>query len=70
MEQVFVGIGGNTQFGKQGDGSVQRRSAPRQADSLLDVVLRVGDAHERNAHRRANEAMRIDGVKTDAAAYD
>src|SRR5262245_61791460 len=63
MEEVFVGIGGDAQFGKERQRRLRFRCAARQLQGPLEIELRIGDSDEWGADSRSNELVGIDRMK-------
>ena len=64
MEQILVGIGGDPQFREERDGSVGFGGAAGEAKDALEVERRVRHPDLRDANRRTDKAVVIDGAKS------
>ena len=60
MEEVFVGIGGEAQFGKEGKDGLLPGRLPGKADGLLGIEPGIGDLYRGDADRGPDEAMAVE----------
>ena len=60
MEEVFVGIGGETQFRKEGETGMLCGRLPGKANGLCGIEPGIGDLYHGDTDRGPDEAMTVE----------
>ena len=63
MKQIFIGISGNAQFGKQNQRDALIGGLAREFQGLSGIVCGIGDAHVGHADSDADETVFVDGME-------
>ena len=70
MEQIFVGIGGDAQFGKEDDHRMSLVCLTGQAERLLRIENGIGHPEGWNTDRHPGESVRVKRFKPPLSAHD